>query len=133
MLANHLVQTLKSAFPELPFVFAEPPEAVATLTGPCEEMSPLKIFDDGDEATIWVGTITHSHFGNYEEGVTEDWRHQYIAENVVKFIRDLLADRVVAMSTLGGLVGGWRRLEMGEALPERSRWKKQYLWSGVVR
>lgn len=132
MLSEHLTRTFRETFPELPFVFAEPPNPVATLEGPCEEMSPLQIFDDGDEATIWLGTITHSHFGNYEEGITEDWRHQYIAEEVVEFVRDLIANRIVGMSSLGGRVGGWRRLEPGDPLPGSSPLKSQYLWSGAL-
>jgi hypothetical protein len=133
MLFERLTKSLREAFPDVPFVFAEPPEPVATLEGPCEEMSPLKVFDDGNEATIWLGIVTHGHFANYEEGITEDLRHQYIAVDVVEFVRDLIADRVVGMSSLGGRVGGWRRLEPGEPLPDRSRWKKQYVWSGALQ
>jgi hypothetical protein len=52
---------------------------------------------------------------------------------VVDFIRDLLADRIVGMSMRGGLVGGWRRLKEGEALPGRKFLKKQYLWSRALQ
>src|SRR5687768_3456956 len=110
MLATHIVTALSSAFPERAFIISSPPDPVATLDGPCGELSPLQICDDGDEATIYLGAITHGHFGCYEDGISGDERHRQIAENVVDFVRDLLSDRIVASSSLGGRIGGWRRL-----------------------
>jgi len=133
MLTAHIVQALKTEFPEVPFVFSSPPDPAASLVGPCEELSPLQICDDDDEATIYLGTITHGHLGCYEEGITEDERHRLIAEDVTDFVRDLFSDRIVAMSTLGGAVGGWRRLSADEALPAHSMLKRQFVWSHALR
>lgn len=89
MLATHITEALHSAFPEVAFVLSCPPGPVATLDGPCAELSPLQIFDDGDEATIYLGTITHGHLGCYDEGISEDKRHKQIADDVIDFVRDL--------------------------------------------
>jgi hypothetical protein len=133
MLTDHITQALKTRLPEVPFVFSCPPDPTASLFGPCEELSPLQICDDDDEATIYLGTISHGHFGCYEEGITEDERHQLIAEDVADFVRDLLSNRIVAMSTLGGRVGGWRRLSADEVSPSPSVLKRQYVWSHPIQ
>ena len=129
MLAAHITEALRSAFSEVPFVLSSPPDPVATLGGPCAELSPLRIFDDGHEATIYLGTVTHAHLGCYDEGISEDERHRQIADDVVDFARDLFSDRIVADSALGGLIGGWRRLSPDDDAPGRSIFKRQYLWS----
>jgi hypothetical protein len=99
------------------------------LEAPCDELSPLQICDDGDEATIYLGTITHGHFGCYDNGISEEQRHQHIAEEVVDFVWDLISDGIVASSSLGGRVGGWRRLSPDTGIPKPSMLKQQYLWS----
>jgi hypothetical protein len=57
MLSDHLTQALRAAFPDVLFDYALPPDPVAKLEGPCAEMSPLLICDDGDEATIYLGEV----------------------------------------------------------------------------
>jgi hypothetical protein len=133
MLATHITEALRSAFPEVAFVLSSPPDPVATLDGPCAELSPLQICDDGDEATIYLGTITHGHLGCYEEGLSEDERHQQIADDVIDFVRDLFSDRVVASSALGGRIGGWRRLSPEDDTPGPSILKQQYVWSRALQ
>jgi len=132
MLTAHITQALKTAFPEIPFVFSSPPDPAASLVGPCE-LSPLQICDDGEEASIYLGGITHGHLGCYDDDLTEDERLRKIADDVTDFVRDLLSDRIVAMSLLGGLAGGWRRLSADEALPARSIMKRQFVWSHAIR
>ena len=69
MLATHITEALRSAFPEVAFVLFSAPDPVATLDGPCADLSPLQIFDDGDEAIIYLGTVTHVHSPRYWEKV----------------------------------------------------------------
>ena len=133
MLTAHITQALKTEFPEVPFVFPSPPDPIASLLGPCKEFSPLQICDDGDEATIYLGTITHGHLGCYDDDLTEDDKQRRIADDVTDFVRDLLSDRIVAMSMLGGVAGGWRRLSADEALPAHSILKRQFVWSHALR
>ncbi|MES2468005.1 MAG: hypothetical protein V4675_11935 [Verrucomicrobiota bacterium] len=129
MLAFHITEALRSAFPEVPFILSSPPDPVATLDGPCAELSPLQICDDGDEATIYLGTTTHGHLGCYDEGLSEDQKHRQIADDVIDFVRDVFSDRIVASSSLGGRIGGWRRLCPEDDTPGPSMFKRQYVWS----
>ena len=129
MLSTHIITALSSAFPEIAFILSSPPDPVATLDGPCAELSPLQICDDGDEATVYLGEITHGHFGCYGNGITVDESHRQITEDVIDFVRDLLSDRIVASSSLGGRIGGWRRLSPEDHTPGPCMFKRQYVWS----
>lgn len=129
MLSHHLKEALCAAFPALPFVFDEPPTPVATLAAPSPALDPLQICDDGDEAIVYLGNVTHAHLGCHDEALSEEAKQQQIAADVVQFVRDLFADRIVASSTLGGRIGGWRTLAPGEALPGPSMLSSRYVWS----
>lgn len=65
----------------------------------------LVIADEGDEATVFVGRITHGHFGCYEEGLRPEDRERWVADQVADFVSALFEDRVLLWSALGA--GGW--------------------------
>jgi hypothetical protein len=134
MLAERIRIALQTEFPEVPFRFGVS-DSVASLDSPSSEVGTLDICDDGDEATIYLGSITHAHLGCYDDTLSEEQRADRVTEDVVSFIRALLADRVVGFRALGGMVGGYRMLSHDETKPDRSRFRplsRLYLWSGPL-
>ncbi len=96
-----------------------------------EEVGDVVVYDDGDEATVFVGTITHGHFDDYAEGVSEDERAVTVAESVADFLDALFADRVLLWRS--GRSGGWRVLDDEEQPDVRSDAGTQFfLWSGPI-
>ena len=129
MLAPLANAALRSAFPEVPFVSADPPDPVATLDGPCAELSPMQVCDDGDEITVHLGTTTHAHLACHDDALSDAERERQTVEDMVAFVRDLFADRIVATTGLGGRIGGWRRIAADEAVPRNGRVWRRYVWS----
>lgn len=128
MIRDHLLPALASRFPDRFFVIGTFPDADVTLPFPYEKIGPLEISDDGDEVTVFIGEVTHGHFGCYEESYSEEEMHRQIVENVMDFLDDLFADRVVLFRALGGRTGGWRTLASDQQ-PKRFWFGEQFLWS----
>jgi hypothetical protein len=129
MIRDHLVPALKQQFPQQPFIFSAHPAPIATIEAPCVEIGPLSICDDGDEVTIYIDHATHSHFGCYDENLTEEEKEKKIAEEVIEFLSALFVDRVVVFRIFRGWAGGWRMLKPEEKSPRRSFIWQQFLWS----
>ncbi len=97
------------------------------------EVGDIEIYDDGDELTVVVGKCTHSHFGNYDQGIADVERTMRISGTVVAFLDDLFADRIEMYgSHLGG--GGTRVRDGGSrGLVSRALFgSKTYVWSGPL-
>ena len=132
MIRAFLEPVLRERFPEHPFEFREEPQPFATLDAPCSGIGRLELCDDGDEVTVYLTELTHGHFGCYEDDLSEEEKEKVIASDVADFLGALFADRVVAFRVLGGLAGGWRLLDDGEALPAPSKIKSQFVWSHPI-
>ena len=87
----------------------------------------LVISDDGDEATVYIGAITHSHFGSYDESLSAERAAERIAADVADFIELLFADRVLLWKAFGA--GGWHRVEKPATVSPRSWFRKWFVWS----
>jgi hypothetical protein len=131
MIRDHLTRELKRRFPARAFAFDEPPRPVASLPSPCPGLGQMDICDDGDEATVFFNA-THGHFGCEDEALSIEQREQRIADDVVAFLDALFDDRVVVWQVLGGLGGGWRVLQSGEAVPAPSVARRQFLWTREI-
>ena len=132
MIRDHLVPALKGRFPNRDFVFDGPPAPEATIAFPYPEIGPVEICDDGDEVTVFIGRVTHAHFGCYEESLTEAEKQKKIVADVTEFLAALFEDRVVLSRIFRGWSGGWRVLKPGEQ-PKRSWFWEQFLWSRPLR
>ena len=132
MIRDRLIRELKQRFPDLAFTFDEPPKPVASLQSPCQALGRIDICDDGDEATVYF-SATHGHFSCYDGALSVEQREQQIADDVITFLESLFKDRVVIWHLLGGLAGGWRVLQPGEAAPPPSVVRRQFLWTREIR
>lgn len=131
MIRDVLIMAINQRFPEVPFVFGEPPKPIVSLQSPCQGLGQMEICDDGDEATVYF-TITHGHFSCYDESLSLGQREQQITDDVIAFLDSLFSDRVVIWQLLGGLAGGWRVLQPGEDAPSPSLARRQFLWTKEI-
>ena len=128
-----LLKNLRTRFRDTAFQEGTPPDPVAVFESPCREVGSLRIWDDGDEATVSIGDpeLTHGHFAEYDESLSEEERQAAIVESVCVFLDDLFSGRVVVWTLGSGRAGGWYYPAHHEAsdLPEAAT---AYFWSGRV-
>lgn len=117
-----------------------PPEPIAVFPAVHPEVGDVSIWDDGDEATVAIGDITHGHFGAYDGALSQEQIHEEVAKQVVAFLADLFADKVVLWRTPGRRLGGWYYADrepqgagttgcLGRFLAS-PRKAERFLWSG---
>ncbi|MEQ8768625.1 MAG: hypothetical protein RL885_32260 [Planctomycetota bacterium] len=106
-----LVPALEAAFPSMGMCCGEPPDPVVVFPAICPEVGDVQIYDDGDEATIYIENVTHEHVNPYDSEMPPDGRTRWITDNVTRFLRALFDDRIVlfVMQDEGG--GGWQSID----------------------
>jgi hypothetical protein len=120
-----LVPLLRSRFPNLQFTepSAKRPQLIIPAAHP--DVGDVVLLDDEEEITAYIGHFTHSHFANYDD-IPSVEKKKIIAEDVLRFLEDLFADRVVMWGSHRGM-GGWYSIDR-PSLPSIGH--KKYVWSG---
>ncbi|HEX8252030.1 MAG TPA: hypothetical protein VF846_02690 [Thermoanaerobaculia bacterium] len=104
-------------------------DAVAVFPEAHADVGPVIVCDDGDEATVTVGTITHGHFNDFDQPLAV--AVQQIAIDVADFLEALFAGRVVLWRSRTGMSAGWRWLADDEQ-PTLQPDATTYLWQGPI-
>lgn len=133
MLAEHLLEKLQARLPAATFERSTASDAIVVFPAKHSDVGNLEVYDDGDELTVYVGSFTHVHFNNYDEGLTEAERAERIAGDVVGFVEDILADRIEFYGSHHGGGGCRYRDEQPPGLLSMlAHGKKKYVWSGPI-
>lgn len=131
MIAKKLLQGIAGRFPDLPVLTESADGATMTIPGHHPDVGAVSIWDDGSEATVAIGEISHRHFSDYREDASAEEKAYAIAEDVITFLGLLFADRVLLWKS--GRTGGWRVLEEDEVPMVHSDAGTQfYVWSGPI-
>lgn len=106
------------------------PEVIVRFAGPVE-IGELKIWDDGDEVRVGIGELTHIHITAYEsepyeDGLSKEETARRVAKEVVGFLEDFFAERIVVWTEPRGA------FTVGpiEAMPELDGTQKAFSWKG---
>ena len=86
--------------------------------------------EDGTELIVYIGDITHGHFGSYDPGLSEEEHHEIIAQSIVEFLVDLFADSYFLFKSERS--GGWARLDMIKEKDMNSPNTQWFKWSGPL-
>jgi hypothetical protein len=133
MLSDYLIPKLQERFPGRGLRIGRPPDPCAVFPAMHPEVGDVVIQDDGSELTLIAGNFTHGHFSNYDTKLTQQQKEERIAEDVVRFLEDLFADRIALWGSHRG-VGGWCKRD----LPSESELRllmdraKKCVWSGPI-
>ena len=92
------------------------------------DVGDIEIHDDEFELTVVAGKFTHAHFSNYDDAISKHERAVRIVDEVVVFLEDLFADRIVLWGSHEGS-GGWH--DAGE-YSEFQKDSRGYVWSGPL-
>jgi len=131
MLRDVLLPALETNFPNRGLRTGEPTDPIAVFPAVHSEVGDVSIYDDGNEAMVSVGQITHGHFGWTDPNRTEAEIAQSVTDEVVRFLTDLFADRIVLWKSSGG-AGGWWLVGHDNSLSIMDADDFTYLWSGPV-
>lgn len=123
-----LVIGFKARFPGVPCSIVDGAGWELKVQAPNPQLGFVSVTDDRDEATVFVGELTHGHFDWYDGSLSDDARVRLVSDSVLTFLDDLFHDRVVVWTAGPGRSGGWRVLEEGEA-PQPRKGVSSHLWS----
>lgn len=125
-----LVPALEAAFPGAGMCISSPPDPVAIFPAACAEVGDLRIFDDGDEATVVIENVTHHHTTPYDPDMSGSERVQWITDEVVEFLLALFDDRVFLWSRQQGKGGGgWKQPYEGVIPDDVPEGADMFVWS----
>ena len=127
-----LIPALKARFPTRPFGPGALPNSVAAFAAEHPAIGDVEITDDGTEVTVYVGEITHGHFNSYEPSLSETQLAQAVSDEVLGFLADLFADRVLLWAAPGGGQGGWQHPFDGSAPSGIRPDADLFVWSGPL-
>jgi hypothetical protein len=129
MIRDRLIPALKREFAGWEITFDEPPQPIAVFAAAQRAVGRVIIYDDGDEATVLIEKVTHSHFNPYDEKLSEEQRDERVTEDVIDFLKALFSDRVLLYSSPDNRRGGWTRLDSKHGPVELSPDLRYFLWS----
>ena len=132
MIRTVLLHALETNFPNRGMRTGEPPDPVVVFPAAHPDVGDVTIYDEGNEALVYVGNITHGHFGSDDPSRTDAAATEPVTEQVVRFLNDLFADRVLLWRQSGDGAGGWYLLGCDNSSPFMGADDSAYVWSGPV-
>ena len=131
-----LVPILVERFSEHGLQLGEPPAPIAVFPSIHPEVGSVTISEKEESADVSVGEIAYDHFFNpYEEERGTDEAAAGIANEIVRFLQELFADRLLMWRSTDGRTRGWReRGAEGRSAPlvNDDREYSTYVWSGPL-
>jgi|GEM_PF-963723 len=133
MISDTLIPVLYDRFPERRMRVEHSPRPRIVFPAEHPEVGNVVISDDGDEATVEVGS-THGHFNPYNAELSDAELAQAVTEMVAEFLTLLFADRVLLYrSSAESHFGGWRIFsEPVRKIPAEFRGYLVFIWSGPL-
>lgn len=93
------------------------------------------VVDAGHYVVVSIGQLFHADFENFDVHLPEEERAARLARDVIRFLEELRADRVLLWRSVDGRTQAWReRGDVGHAEPLvlDNRVYERYLWSGPM-
>ena len=130
MIRDKLIPLLEQKYAGLGVRVGSPPDPIAVFPARHPGVGDLSIYDDGDEATVSIGEITHGHFNPYDATLTQEEAEAEVVGEIMGFLEDLFSDKYLLWKSRDNGSGGWQHLDyVGE--PARPRENTDYfVWSG---
>jgi hypothetical protein len=130
MIRDVLLPALQLRFPNRGFRTEDAGNGIGVFPASHREVGDLSIFDDGDEATLFIGQITHLHIDSDAEDTEPETR---ITNDVVKFLDELFSDRILIWKSLTRGGDGAMPIESASLFSGIDANDLTYVWSGPIR
>jgi hypothetical protein len=133
MIREKLIPEMKREFAGWEISFGSPPDAIAIFPAAQEAVGRVLIYDDGEEATIQIEKITHTHIGATETSLSPEGRAEVVTQEVIRFLKALFADRILLHLHQNHRSAGLIELDGGDGPVELSTEHNYYFWSRPFR
>jgi hypothetical protein len=134
-----LVSALTDRFADRGIRLGTPPAPIAVFPARHPEVGDVSVVETGSEwdlsVTVSVGSIVSDHFHSFDRHLGADERAARVTKDVVRFLEELFADRLLFWRSTDGGSAAWReRGDTGysEPLVLDNRTYQPYLWSGPL-
>ena len=132
MIRDVLLPALRARFSRREMRAGMPPAPIAVFPAAHSAVGDVSIWDDGDEATVGVGSITHHHINPHDSNLSARECAEWVTEEVIAFLERLFADRVLLQKGRQSKWGSMQSLADGEAIPAIRDDVDAFLWSGPL-
>jgi hypothetical protein len=134
-----LISALTDRFADRGMRVGAPPGPIATFPAKHPQVGDVSVAGSGSEGnvivTVAVGSILFDHFHSFDDYLEAHERVGRVTKDVVRFLEELFADRLLFWRSTDGGGAGWReRGDTGysEPLVLDNRTYERYLWSGPL-
>ena len=129
MIRDFLLPELLARFPKQRFQIENSGNSIGFFPAADPAVGNLYISDDGDEATLFIGRLTHLHF-DAAYGETEPEKR--VTNDVIEFLAELFADRILIWKSPATGADGSLPIEDATLFSGIEPRDSTYLWSGPV-
>jgi len=124
-----LIPALEAAFPERGLRLGGERGAIATFPAQHPSVGNITIWDDGDEATVEIGRITHGQFNPYAPELSDQAVAAAVTEMVIAFLENVFCDRVLFDVDKSRRSGGWQVFDHPVGSVPNDDTKDFFVWS----
>jgi hypothetical protein len=131
-LRGALLPKLQEAFPGAAMRIGLGAEPLVTFLAKHPAVGDLEIHDEGDELTVFIGSITHRHFCSQDPAASAQAQADQLASEVTEYLQQLFADRIEFFGN--GFRGGARvRSDRRRSVISRLLLgRRSFVWSGPL-
>lgn len=122
MICDLMIAQLQARFPDRGLRITDDTPPIMIFPAIHPDVGDIEVHDDDDEVTVFIGSITHGHFGNYDEGLARLQRDQLIVDAVIAQLELIFSEKTELYRTSWG--GGWG--------PRGTGTGEVFVWSGPV-
>jgi len=130
MIRDVLLPELMARFPDRSLQTKNSGNTIGFFPAAHPDVGDLYIADDGDEATLFIGDLTHLHF-DFEAGEAEPEKR--VGNDVLEFLDELFADRILIWKSRTMDGDGSMPIEDASLFSGITPDDLTYVWSGPIK
>lgn len=134
MSTKNLFELVRARFPDRQINVGGERAACVVFPAAHAEVGDIEIYDNHGELVVVIGKFTHTHFANYDRGISQAERDRRITEEVLQFLEEVFADRIEFFGNGRGS-GAWRVRKNAPrgAISKLLFGRTTYVWSGPLQ
>lgn len=132
MIRNVLAPVLQKKFANKGVILHSDSNVMATFPASHPDVGDVTVWDDENEVTVGIREITHTHFETTEGSMSPSVMAQQVTADVVHFLENLFADRILLWRSWSGRSASWQLVEGSIDDVPREKTGRWFVWSGPL-
>ena len=135
MMKEFMLAELKQKFSKESFHIGNDNRTIAIFPAKHSQVGDVIVYDDEDEATIFIKEITHFHISPDDDSLSEENKNKIITEKVIHFLTELFTDRVLLWRAKSHRSDGCHMIGDNILTPKQYTNEEclYFLWSGQIK